>query len=98
MASRRKSTRSPGRRCDSAGREACLARDETVSHCRRHSLVPAAMPIVRLSDLADKAACPRLVVKVGSSLLVGREGLRRAWVEALVAEIAEARGRGQDVI
>ncbi|RZJ98313.1 MAG: glutamate 5-kinase, partial [Novosphingobium sp.] len=43
-------------------------------------------------------ACPRLVVKVGSSLLVGREGLRRAWVEGLVAEIAAARARGQDVI
>jgi len=56
------------------------------------------MPITRLSDLADKTACPRLVVKVGSSLLVGREGLRRAWVEGLVAEIAAARGRGQDVI
>ena len=56
------------------------------------------MPIARLADLADKTACPRLVVKVGSSLLVGREGLRRAWVEALVAEIAAARGRGQDVI
>ena len=56
------------------------------------------MSITRLSDLADKTACPRLVVKVGSSLLVGREGLRRAWVEGLVAEIAAARARGQDVI
>ncbi|MCW1430538.1 glutamate 5-kinase [Novosphingobium sp. JCM 18896] len=56
------------------------------------------MSIARLSDLADKTACPRLVVKVGSSLLVGREGLRRAWVEGLVAEIAAARARGQDVI
>jgi len=56
------------------------------------------MQIARLSDLADKAACPRLVVKVGSSLLVGGEGLRRAWLEGLVAEIAAARGRGQDVI
>jgi glutamate 5-kinase len=56
------------------------------------------MPIARLSDIADQAACPRLVVKVGSSLLVGREGLRRRWLEGLVAEIAAARGRGQDVI
>ena len=56
------------------------------------------MSIARLSDLADKTACPRLVVKVGSSLLVGRDGLRRAWVEGLVAEIAAARARGQDVI
>lgn len=56
------------------------------------------MPISRLSDLADKTACPRLVVKVGSSLLVGSEGLRRPWVEGLVAEIAAARARGQDVV
>lgn len=56
------------------------------------------MKIARLSDLADKSACPRLVVKVGSSLLVGKQGVRRAWLEGLVAEIAAARGRGQDVI
>jgi glutamate 5-kinase len=56
------------------------------------------MSITRLADLADQAACPRLVVKVGSSLLVGKDGLRRAWIEGLVAEIAAARARGQDVI
>ncbi|MFM5925093.1 MAG: glutamate 5-kinase [Novosphingobium sp.] len=56
------------------------------------------MTIARLSDLADKAACPRLVVKVGSSLLVGKDGVRRAWLEGLVAEIAAARARGQEVI
>jgi len=56
------------------------------------------MTIARLSDLADKAACPRLVVKVGSSLLVGKDGVRRAWLEGLVAELAAARARGQEVI
>lgn len=56
------------------------------------------MQIARLSDLAEKTACPRLVVKVGSSLLVGRDGVRRAWLETLVGEIAAARARGQDVI
>jgi len=56
------------------------------------------MTIARLSDLADKTACPRLVVKVGSSLLVGAGGVRRKWLEGLVAEIAAARTRGQDVI
>lgn len=57
------------------------------------------MQITRLSHLVDAALCPRLVVKVGSSLLVAAgEGLRRAWIEGLVAEIAAARGRGQDVI
>lgn len=56
------------------------------------------MKIASLSDLAEKSACPRLVVKVGSSLLVGKGGVRREWLEGLVAEIAAARGRGQDVI
>ncbi len=56
------------------------------------------MIIARLSDLADKAKCPRLVVKVGSSLLVGPDGLREAWIEALVAEIAALRAGGQEVI
>lgn len=56
------------------------------------------MSLTSLADLADKAACPRLVVKIGSSLLVGKQGLRSEWLEGLVAEIAAARGRGQDVI
>jgi len=56
------------------------------------------MQIARLSDLADRTACPRLVVKVGSSLLVGREGVRRQWLQGLVAEIAAAKAQGQDVI
>ncbi|MEN9683481.1 MAG: hypothetical protein RLZZ427_1232 [Pseudomonadota bacterium] len=56
------------------------------------------MKIARLSDLADLATCPRLVVKVGSSLLVGKQGVRQHWLEGLVAEIAAARARGQDVI
>ena len=41
------------------------------------------MTVAALKDLADKALCPRLVVKVGSSLLVGSEGLRRQWIERL---------------
>ncbi len=56
------------------------------------------MKITRLADLADAALCRRLVVKVGSSLLVGKDGVRRAWLEGLVAEIAAARARGQEVI
>lgn len=56
------------------------------------------MPISRLSDLADKILCPLLVLKVGSALLVGGAGVRREWVAGLVAEIAEARARGQQVI
>lgn len=56
------------------------------------------MDITRLSDLADARLCPRLVIKVGSSLLVDGDGPRRTWLEGLVAEIALARSRGQDVI
>ena len=42
---------------------------------------------------------PRLVVKVGSSLLVDPAGaVRRAWLETLVADIAALRGAGQQVI
>ncbi|MET1755463.1 glutamate 5-kinase [Novosphingobium sp. RD2P27] len=56
------------------------------------------MTIASLSDLADTALCPLLVVKVGSSLLVGAGGVRREWLSGLVAEIAEVRARGQGVI
>ena len=56
------------------------------------------MTITRLSDLADPGLCRRLVVKVGSSLLVDQQGVRRAWLEGLVREIAAARARGQEII
>ena len=39
------------------------------------------MPIARLADFTDADACPRLVVKVGSALLVGDDGEpRREWL------------------
>jgi glutamate 5-kinase len=56
------------------------------------------MTISALSDLADRQACPLLVIKVGSALLVGPQGVRREWLAGLVDEIAEARARGQNVI
>ena len=57
------------------------------------------MTIAALSQIADPAACPRLVLKVGSALLVERGGtLRRDWLKALAEEIAEARARGQQVV
>ena len=57
------------------------------------------MPIQRLAQLTDAAETPRLVLKVGSALLVGADGQpRREWLTLLVAEIAAARTRGQDVI
>ncbi|WP_353231013.1 glutamate 5-kinase [Novosphingobium sp.] len=57
------------------------------------------MTIAQLSHFADPALTPRLVVKVGSALLVGDDGEpRRAWLHALVAELAAARTRGQQVL
>jgi len=57
------------------------------------------MTLAQLSQLADPQAVPRLVIKVGSALLVGGDGEpRRAWLAALVGELAAARARGQDVI
>jgi len=57
------------------------------------------MPVANLTQLFDAAACPRLVIKVGSALLVERGGaVRRAWLEGLVAELADAHRRGQQVV
>ncbi|TIX51386.1 glutamate 5-kinase [Alteraurantiacibacter aquimixticola] len=57
------------------------------------------MTIARLADLADPLTTPRLVVKVGSALLVGKDGKpRREWLTSLCGEIAEARKRGQQVV
>jgi glutamate 5-kinase len=38
-----------------------------------------------LADFTDPVRCPRLVEKIGSSLLVTKDGVRRGWIEALVA-------------
>ncbi len=47
----------------------------------------------------DIAAARRLVVKIGSALLVDPAGgLRRTWLEGLAADVAEAKARGADVI
>jgi glutamate 5-kinase len=40
----------------------------------------------------------RLVVKIGSALLVGPGGLRADWIGGLAADVAEARARGADVV
>ena len=91
MVSKKRPTKPPGRRFSGPARTKKLAPTPS-------SAKSARMSISRLCDLADKALCPRLVVKVGSSLLVGEGGVRRGWLEGLVAELAQARARGQDVI
>ncbi|MFO1164740.1 MAG: glutamate 5-kinase [Paracoccus sp. (in: a-proteobacteria)] len=40
----------------------------------------------------------RLVVKIGSALLVGPDGLRLEWLRALCDDVASARARGTDVV
>jgi len=41
----------------------------------------------------------RLIIKVGSALLVAPDGaVHRAWVESLVAEIAQRRAQGQQIV
>jgi len=57
------------------------------------------MNVKMVSDLFDPVKTPRIVVKVGSALLVGRDGQpRREWLAKLAAEIAAATERGQQVI
>jgi len=44
------------------------------------------------------AKCPRLIVKIGSALLVDQAGeVRRAWLESVVADIATRHAAGQKI-
>lgn len=62
-------------------------------------LPPTTERPTKLAELADPAYCPRLVVKVGSALLVGPDGEPRCdWMASLVAELAELKGRGQQIV
>lgn len=46
----------------------------------------------------DLAKARRLVIKIGSALLVGPEGLRGDWLNALCRDVADWRARGTDVV
>jgi glutamate 5-kinase len=48
--------------------------------------------------VTDLAAARRIVVKVGSALLVGADGADRAWLAAFAADVARLRARGQQVL
>ena len=49
-------------------------------------------------SLFDPSVCPRLIVKVGSALLIGPDGsVRRPWLAQLVADIAARIRAGQQV-
>jgi glutamate 5-kinase len=59
----------------------------------------AAMTEIRTTQAPDIRKARRLVVKIGSALLVDRaSGLRIDWLEALALDVAEAKARGADVI
>lgn len=51
-----------------------------------------------LTSISDLAGARRLVVKVGSALLVERGAARGAWLATLAVEIAAMRARGQQVV
>ncbi|WBU65163.1 glutamate 5-kinase [Paracoccus aerodenitrificans] len=46
----------------------------------------------------DIATARRLVVKIGSALLVGPDGLRGQWLRALCDDVAQWRQRGTDMV
>jgi len=56
------------------------------------------MSVSALAQLADAKACPRLVLKVGSSLLVEGGEVRAAWLTSLAQDIAQLRAGGQQVV
>ncbi|WP_448659977.1 glutamate 5-kinase [Sphingomonas sp. CJ99] len=47
--------------------------------------------------LFPPASCPRLIVKIGSALLVDDGGVRRDWLAGIAADIAERARAGQQV-
>jgi glutamate 5-kinase len=54
---------------------------------------------IPISDYFSPSLCKRLVVKIGSALLVTPEGtVRRAWVSQVVANLTARRAAGQDII
>jgi glutamate 5-kinase len=59
------------------------------------ALKPQAAPLIA----PDIRAAKRLVVKIGSALLVDRKtGLNQTWLAALALDVAEAKARGADVV
>ena len=48
--------------------------------------------------IPDITGARRLVVKIGSALLVGPDGLREGWLAGLCADVAAWRARGADVV
>lgn len=53
---------------------------------------------MRMKRLQDLTGCRRLVVKIGSSLLVERGEPRKAWLASLVRELAGLRAQGTEIV
>ncbi|HEY2751540.1 glutamate 5-kinase [Phenylobacterium sp.] len=51
-----------------------------------------------MDAVSGLAAAKRIVVKVGSALLVGEDGADRHWLAAFAADVARLRARGQHVL
>src|SRR5712691_3660241 len=59
----------------------------------------AAMQSAESTPAAALSSARRVVLKIGSALLVAADGeIRRAWLDALVDDIARCRKRGQELI
>jgi glutamate 5-kinase len=59
----------------------------------------AAVSAMSVATVPDVRAAKRLVIKIGSALLVDRAtGLRQGWLSALAMDVAEAKVRGADVV
>ena len=48
--------------------------------------------------MSGLASARRVVVKVGSSLLIGQDGANGHWLAAFAADVARLRARGQQVL
>ena len=74
-------------------------RSDATSAPRPHPSADEAMTHPSPSDLLDPAKVPLLVIKVGSSLIVGEDGAAREdWMDALAGEVADQRAAGQRII
>lgn len=57
------------------------------------------MAIETLDDFRDPEKCKRLVIKIGSALLVDDAGqVRQEWLRTVISEIVTAKERGQEVV
>ncbi|MFZ1741632.1 MAG: glutamate 5-kinase [Pontixanthobacter sp.] len=57
------------------------------------------MEIEHLKDFRDPKKCKRLVIKIGSALLVDKAGkIRTEWLASVAQEIADALKEGQEIV